>query len=995
MQSPNAISSEDVPPRHFARRSPRTARASAFALAAAVGLVLGVTESASAQSCGSPIPATLGDTAFTTTAGNTIVLTGLCDLSQISADVMYNASWFRFVAPSSGTYIAGTCGSVNFDSKMAVFTDCSNLASVIGCNDDSAGCTTTAGQAWASKVTFNATAGTTYYVAVGGFGAATVGAGSLKLSSSGSGGPDGSSCSNAITAVAGLNAFNTAGSAADVNLAGLCDPGSAGDEIIHRARWFTYTASASNDVEISTCGLAPFDTRLAVFANCSTTSVIACNDDAAGCAGFTSTVRFAATAGSTYKIAVGGFDVASAGAGQLLVTPNAPPPAACGTSSNSCCAPNTTPFCSDESCCALVCAEDPYCCAIDGAWDATCANQASILCTSCGAGTCQLPASNSTEAEACGTNLNGGCESTPFAAQAISVGARVAGTFWAEGDNRDTDWYQLQVSSLSTLTLNLYSKGPGRVFLVDDGCPGAVIAASDPGAASCPGTVVQCVLPGTYRIVVAMTVFTGFPCSDEANRNYVLSVDSAPCDATAPSNDDCATAQAVPANGGNYDFDTRLADSSNAALDPTCDEGNGIAFVKDVWYSWTPAAGVARISTCGTANLDTRLAVYLGCSGSTIACNDDFAGCSGFTSRIDLLSDGSTSYRIRVGGYDSAGTGSVSFSVIPQLANDECSGALPITAGTTAFSTDDATTSAPPLSSLCEEGFGLSFVKDIWYRYNASADGQVAVSTCSTAGFDTRLAAYSSCNGTLIACNDDTTGCTTLTSRMTFNVAAGSSYLIRVGGHVGGGTGTISLVAGGAGGGGPTNDTCATALVVPSTGGSISFDSSLAVSDAPTSPSGDCSGSGIFNDVWFSWTPATRGNATLSTCAGAQFDTRMELWSGCPGGGGSVLACNDDFCGNFSSMTVAVECGTPYLVRIGSYSSAAFGTGTLSVVPGTVQCVSPCPADFNHDQRVNGADLAMMLANWGNSGTGDMNGDGVVNGTDLGLFLSGWGPCPG
>jgi hypothetical protein len=37
----------------------------------------------------------------------------------------------------------------------------------------------------------------------------------------------------------------------------------------------------------------------------------------------------------------------------------------------------------------------------------------------------------------------------------------------------------------------------------------------------------------------------------------------------------------------------------------------------------------------------------------------------------------------------------------------------------------------------------------------------------------------------------------------------------------------------------------------------------------------------------------------------------------------------------------------------------------------------------------------MMLANWGNSGTGDMNGDGVVNGTDLGLFLSGWGPCPG
>jgi hypothetical protein len=971
------------------------ARAVAIAVAAALGLALGIADSTSAQTCGSPIPASLGDTAFTTTAGNTIVLTGLCDLSQISTDVMYNATWFRFVAPSSGTFVARTCGSVNFDSKMAVFADCSNLASVIGCNDDSAGCTTTNGQAWASKVTFTATAGAAYYVAVGGFGASTVGTGSLNVSSSGTGGPDGSSCTNAITAVAGLNSFNTAGSAETVNLAGLCDPGTAGDEILHRVRWFTYTASASNDVEISTCGLAPFDTRLAVFANCSSTSVIACNDDAAGCSGYTSKVRFAATAGSTYKIAVGGFDVASAGAGQFMLTTNAPPPPACGTSINSCCEPNTTPFCSDQSCCALVCAEDPYCCAVDGAWDATCANRASILCTSCGAGTCQLPASNATETEACGANLNGGCESTPFAAQTITSGVRLAGTFWADADSRDTDWYELKVDGLQTISLNLHSRGPGRVFLVEDGCPGAVIASSDAGAASCPATVAQCVLPGTYHIVVAMTVFSGFPCSDAANRSYVLSVDSAPCDATAPSNDECDTALAVPASGGNYAFDTRLANNSNGALDPTCDEGNGITFVKDVWYAWKPAAGVARITTCGTSNLDTRLAVYVECGGNTVACNDDFAACSNFTSRIDLLSDGSTSYRVRLGGYDSAGIGSISFAVIPPLANDDCGGALPIVPGTTEFSTEDATTSAPPLSSLCEEGFGLAFVKDVWYRYTATANGQVVISTCSSADFDTRLAAYSSCDGTLLACNDDTVGCTALTSRMTFTAAAGSSYLIRVGGHTGGGAGTLSLVANGSGGGAPTNDTCATPIVVPPEGGSITFNSSLAVSDAPTSTSSTCSGNGFFNDIWFSWTPATRGDATLSTCAGAQFDTRMELWTGCPGGGGSVIACNDDYCGNLSAMTVSVDCGTPYLVRIGSYSPAAFGSGVLTVVPGSVQCTTPCPADFNHDQVVTGADLAMMLANWGNPGTGDMNSDGVVNGTDLGLFLSGWGPCPG
>jgi hypothetical protein len=120
----------------------------------------------------------------------------------------------------------------------------------------------------------------------------------------------------------------------------------------------------------------------------------------------------------------------------------------------------------------------------------------------------------------------------------------------------------------------------------------------------------------------------------------------------------------------------------------------------------------------------------------------------------------------------------------------------------------------------------------------------------------------------------------------------------------------------------------------------------------------------------------------------------MELWTGCPGTGGSVIACNDDYCGNLSAMTAAVECGTPYLVRIGSYSASAFGTGILTVVPGSVQCSGPCPADLNHDQRVDGADLAMTLANWGNPGSGDINGDGIVGGTDLGLLLSGWGNCP-
>ena len=48
------------------------------------------------------------------------------------------------------------------------------------------------------------------------------------------------------------------------------------------------------------------------------------------------------------------------------------------------------------------------------------------------------------------------------------------------------------------------------------------------------------------------------------------------------------------------------------------------------------------------------------------------------------------------------------------------------------------------------------------------------------------------------------------------------------------------------------------------------------------------------------------------------------------------------------------------------------------------------PEDLNEDGRVNGADLTLLLANWGNSGVGDFDGNGEVNGADLTRLLSAW-----
>jgi hypothetical protein len=49
------------------------------------------------------------------------------------------------------------------------------------------------------------------------------------------------------------------------------------------------------------------------------------------------------------------------------------------------------------------------------------------------------------------------------------------------------------------------------------------------------------------------------------------------------------------------------------------------------------------------------------------------------------------------------------------------------------------------------------------------------------------------------------------------------------------------------------------------------------------------------------------------------------------------------------------------------------------------------PSDLDFDGLVNGADLAILLNNWGGTGLGDINNDSVVNGADLAELLNAWG----
>ncbi len=65
----------------------------------------------------------------------------------------------------------------------------------------------------------------------------------------------------------------------------------------------------------------------------------------------------------------------------------------------------------------------------------------------------------------------------------------------------------------------------------------------------------------------------------------------------------------------------------------------------------------------------------------------------------------------------------------------------------------------------------------------------------------------------------------------------------------------------------------------------------------------------------------------------------------------------------------------------------------VSVASFPVSGASPCLADLTGDGMVDGADLGLLLGDWGRCAgcSGDLNADGTVDGADLGLLLGTWG----
>lgn len=460
---------------------------------------------------------------------------------------------------------------------------------------------------------------------------------------------------------------------------------------------------------------------------------------------------------------------------------------------------------------------------------------------------------------------------------------------------------------------------------------------------------------------------------------------------STPENNTCETAKVVMMGEG-IEFTTIGATTDGPEHPTACLPAGGATpgiMYNDVFYQWTATfSGTAEFSTCGTANFDTKIAVYgpnAACpltDADVISCSEDAGGCAGFTSKLKFEVIEGQTFILRIGGWGDGAPGESGFgtfaltnvTVSEGPANDNCANAITVMlSDSIAFSTLGATTDGPRHPTACLPSGGATpdvIYNDIWYKWTAQETGAVEFSTCNKANFDTKIAVYGpdvACPGSdenIIACSEDGPGCANFESVLVFDAEAGKTYLLRIGGWGSGapgesGFGSFSLLPF-APTNAPVNDNCFGAITLDlgaSDSTLVQFSTMGARTSGPEHEPQSCFDVGerfVYNDIWYTWTSTFTGTLEWSNCGTSNFDSRMAVYlaseNECAISTDSLIGCSDDGldafdnnCGNFTSRAIfpVIE-GRVYKFRLGGWSPSDVGDGVF-----TVKRVEPVPPPAN------------------------------------------------
>jgi len=355
----------------------------------------------------------------------------------------------------------------------------------------------------------------------------------------------------------------------------------------------------------------------------------------------------------------------------------------CGTpGAGNCFSANGSPGCNDSDCCAIVCADDPFCC--NTAWDGFCAAAAIENCSNCGepgSGSCyssngspgcingdcceQICAS---DPFCCGTTWDSVC-ATAALANCTNCGDPTAGNCYTANGTPgcsngaccetvcasdpyccDTAWDSICASSATSLCGNCGSSSAGNCFIAN-GSPGcsnasccAQVCAADPfccnvtwDGACASGALDLCTDCGDPSAGSCYTVNGSASCNDEGCCAQVCAADPFCCNTNWDSA--CATQAAIQCAGcgspgagsctvanGTPGCDDQACCTLICSQDPFCCANNWDGICASA------AANDCNLSTCtGDLNGDnvvnvSDLLILLGAWGSCPSCAADLNG---------------------------------------------------------------------------------------------------------------------------------------------------------------------------------------------------------------------------------------------------------------------------------------------------------------------------------------------------------------------------------
>lgn len=200
--------------------------------------------------------------------------------------------WYSWTAPVNGVFAFSTQGS-SFDTVLAVYTgNAVNALTLVAANDDN-------GASLTSRTAFSAIAGTTYAIQVSGFQGAS---GNIVLSWA-SAAPANDNFVNAIV----ISGTSGTVSGTTVNATKEGGEPDHGGNVGAASIWYQWTAPVSGQVSFDTFG-SNFDTLLGIYTGASVSSLTTIAEDDDSGPNLTSRIIFNAVAGTTYFIAIDGFD---------------------------------------------------------------------------------------------------------------------------------------------------------------------------------------------------------------------------------------------------------------------------------------------------------------------------------------------------------------------------------------------------------------------------------------------------------------------------------------------------------------------------------------------------------------------------------------------------------------------------------------------------------------------------------------------------------------